>query len=83
MYYHIICCAGTWFIQALCEVLEDDEAAGEEDLGLLVSRVNDKITRKIGGRGERQVAEYQHWARKGLYLFPGIHLEDIGRSENI
>ena len=69
---------GTWFIQTLCDVLEDEEATGEEDMGLLVCRVNEKMAQKIGDRGERQIAEYQHSARRGLYLFPGIDVTIIG-----
>ena len=75
---NLVILVGTWFIQSLCDVLENDEATGEEDMGLLVCRVNDKMAQKIGDRGERQIAEYQHSARRGLYLFPGIDLTTFG-----
>ena len=71
---------GTWFIQSLCDVLEDDEVTGEEDMGLLVCRVNEKMVNRMGPKGERQIAEYQHSARRGLYLFPGIDDTILGRT---
>ena len=55
-------------------MLEDDEVTRNEDLNLLVSRVNQKMAQKVGPGGVRQIAEYQQSARIGA-----LWILDLGR----
>ena len=64
--------AGTWFVQALCDVLEDPKLVSLESLSQLFQRTNAHLADREGENGDHQVAQMWTSQRYELFFFPGI-----------
>ena len=64
--------AGTWFVQALCDVLEDPKLVSLESLSQLFQRTNAHLADREGEKGDHQVAQMWTSQRYELFFFPGI-----------